>query len=375
MEHSVICFGEDWNRHPGSAQDIMERLSETHKVLWIDSLGLRPPKFTMEDGKRIVVKIRNWLKGSTSVQKSLVVFTPLVLPFYGSRIVRMINNLILRISIRHLMKKHDLSEPILWVSCPAAEGVIGYLGEKKCIYYCADEHSVFPGLSNEVVSTLEERLFQKADTVIVTSKNLYDRKKGFNSNIHYIPHGVDFELFSKAAKADTLIPEDIREIKKPIIGFYGLIQDLIDFELIRYVAKTRPDWSLVLIGPTIFDAGELPSEKNIYFLGRRNREELPNYVKGFDVCMIPYKLVDRTIYANPLKLRQYLASGKPIVSTALPEVFNYAHLVKIAANKEEYVNHIATLLKHDPPKDGQKRMEAVRGESWDHIMKQIERLL
>ena len=353
----------------------MERLSATHKVLWIDSLGLRRPHFSIEDGKRIISKVRNWLKGARSESPTVLVYTPLVLPFYGSRFVRMMNAFILRASIKWIMKKQGLSEPVLWVSCPAAEGVVGHLGEGKSIYYCADEHAVFPGMSRDIVATLDKELFKKVDLVIVTSETLYEKKRALHHKIHLIPHGVDFNHFSKASLAETIIPEDISTIKKPIIGFYGLIQDLIDFDVIRYVAETRPDWSIVMIGTVIFDVGSLPSLPNIHFLGGRTREELPNYVKAFDVCMIPYKLNDRTIYANPLKLRQYLASGKPVVSTPLPEVQRYDGLVKIAKDKEEYLRHIEFLLEHDTPEDSRMRMEAVRGESWERIIERIEPLL
>ena len=375
MPRPVICFGEDWNRHPGAAQDIMERLSATRKVLWIDSLGLRRPRLTLDDGKRVLSKIGKWLRGAKTASPTVMVYTPLVLPFYGSKVARAINALILKISIRRLLRRHGLADPVLWVSCPAGAGVVGKLGEAKSIYYCADEHSVFPGMSLEVVTELEQELFKKADLVIVTSKNLYDKKKAYHDNITLIPHGVDFAHFSKAARPETVVPDDLQRIKKPIIGFYGLIQDLIDFDLVRHVAEARPGWSVVMIGPVIFDAGPLPSLPNLHFLGRRDLQDLPSYVKGFDVCMIPYKLVDRTIYANPLKLRQYLASGKPVVSTPLPEVMKYGGLVKIGKDRDEYVRHIEFLLERDTPEDSRTRMDAVRGESWECIMQQIEPLV
>jgi len=375
MAHSVICFGEDWGRHPGSAQDIMERLSTTRKVLWVDSLGLRIPRLTLEDGKRIIVKIKNFLVGARLTGESIIVVTPLVLPYHKWQIVRWVNNMILTVWLKRLIRKHQLLEPVLWISCPAAAGVVGRLGEVKSIYYCADEHSVFPGLSKTTVEHLEKKLLKTVDLVVVTSTPLYETKKAFNPKIVQIPHGVDFDHFSKAANPHIDVPRDICRIKKPIIGFYGLIQDLIDFDLIRYVAKTRPEWSIVMIGPTIFDVGDLPRLPNIHFMGGRSREQLPNYVKSFDVCMIPYKVVERTIYANPLKLRQYLSSGRPVVSTPLPEVKKYEGLVKIAKDPADYVRHIEFLLDHDTPKDARRRMDAVRGEDWGGIIKRIEALL
>jgi glycosyltransferase involved in cell wall biosynthesis len=375
MARPIVCFGEDWGRHPGAAQDIMERLAATRTVLWIDSLGLRRPHLTLDDARRVIVKLKNWSKGARSALPMVLVYTPLVLPFYGSKVARAINALILRIGIRRLLKRNGMVDPVLWVSCPAGAGVVGELGEAKSIYYCADEYSVFPGMSREVVTELEQELFKKVDLVIVTSKNLYDKKKPFHDNITLIPHGVDFAHFSKAARPETVVPDGLQRIKKPIIGFYGLIQDLIDFDLVCHVVKARPDWSVVMIGPVIFDAGPLPALPNLHFLGGRDLQDLPSYVKGFDVCMIPYKLVDRTIYANPLKLRQYLASGKPVVSTPLPEVMKYGGLVKIGKDRDEYVRHIEFLLEHDTPECSRTRMDAVRGESWECIIQQIDPLV
>jgi len=375
MESSVICFGEDWGRHPGSAQDIMERLSATRTILWIDSLGLRRPRLSMDDAKRILTKARNWLRGARQPREGIVVYTPIVLPVFGSTLARRINSVILTATVKRLIRKHHLVNPILWVSCPAAEGVVGKLGESKSIYYCADEHSVFPGLSPETVRLLEESIFKKVNQVIVTSTRLLEAKAPYNTNLHYVPHGVDFDHFSKAAAPETAVPEDIARIKKPIIGFYGLIQDLIDFSLVEYLAKSRPDWSIVMVGPVLFDVGPLPSLPNLHFVGKRTREELPNYVKAFDVCMIPYKLTERTIYANPLKLRQYLASGKPVVSTPLPEVLRYEDLVKVGRTPEEYLQAVEWHLAHRSEEESLRRMDAVRDEGWDHVMDRIRSLL
>ena len=183
MARPIVCFGEDWGRHPGAAQDIMERLSATRRVLWIDSLGLRRPHLTLDDAKRVISKIRHWSKGARPALPTVVVYTPLVLPFYGSKVARTINAWILRMGITRLLKKNGMANPVLWVSCPAGEGVVGKLGEAKSIYYCADEHSVFPGMSAETVTELERDLFKKVDVVIVTSKNLYDKKTASHKNI------------------------------------------------------------------------------------------------------------------------------------------------------------------------------------------------
>jgi glycosyltransferase involved in cell wall biosynthesis len=381
IKKSIICFAEDWARFPSSAQEIMGRLSSEYRILWIDSLGLRAPRFGKEDAQRIWQKLVKWCKGTQSQSagntggSAILVYTPIVIPYHRYRLVRWLNHWILLLQIRLQIKKHQLKHRILWIACPSAEDMIGTLGEEKSIYYCADEHAELPGMSRQLVARLEASLMNKVDCVLVTSEALLSRKKPKNAATIYIPHGVDFDHFLLATAASTPIPDDIKVFPKPIIGYYGLIQDLIDFELIQFIAQSRPDWSVIMIGPVIFDIKSLPKLPNLYFLGARPYSTLPNYLKVFDVCLIPYKNTERMIYANPLKLRQYLAAGKPVVSTPVPESLRYQDVINIGYTPEEFVAEINQALSANPREAIEKRIDRVRPEAWDNILPQIKELL
>jgi glycosyltransferase involved in cell wall biosynthesis len=381
LKKTIICFAEDWARFPSSAQEIMSRLSVDYRILWIDSLGLRAPRLCKDDLKRIWSKLGKWFKGPESCHPNktedteIMVYTPIVIPYFRYGFIRWINQWILRLELRALIKKYDFGHRILWIACPAAADMVGKLGEERSIYYCADEHAELPGMSRELVDKLEEKLLKKVDCVLVTSEALLSWKKPKNAATVYIPHGVDFDHFIKATAESTPIPDDIKVYPKPIIGYYGLIQDLIDIELIQCIAQSRPDWSVAMIGPVIFDIKSLPELPNLFFLGARPYSTLPNYLKAFDVCLIPYRNTERMRYANPLKLRQYLAAGKPVISTPVPESLRYQDVIRIGHTPEEFINQIEQALHINSTEEITRRINRVKPEAWDKILPQIEKLL
>ncbi|MEW5948592.1 MAG: glycosyltransferase [Thermodesulfobacteriota bacterium] len=385
QNRNLVFFGEDWGRHPSTAQFIAKKLlARGYKIVWVDSLGLRQPKINKDDFCRIMHKALTVATQRLTNKKNIAAgnenstfihFVPLVIPFHKYALVRVINRAILTRKIRRILKDNNIANPVLVVACPGAEGVVGAIGESKSVYYCADEYSVFPGLDTGLVKKLEKHILEKIDCIIATSRGLYDKKKVEGKPTYLLPHGVEYDHFSKASLPGTEIPEDIRLLKRPIIGYHGLIQDLIDFDIIKGIARKRPDWSIVMIGDRIFDVNNVPTEKNIHFLGRKPYEELPNYIKAFDVCLIPYKIVERTMYSNPVKLREYLASGKPIVSTPQPEVLYYKRYLKIASDARGFVDAIEALLSNDTGEDRRLRMGIAEQETWEKVVDKFEHIL
>lgn len=370
-----IFFAEDWERHPSTAQFIAQELLKTHRILWVESLGLRRPHLSIEDFSRIIKKITQATKKPHSFTEGLSVVTPLVLPYHSASCIRRLNNLLLKKLIRNVIHKQSFKDYALVVACPAAEGMVGELGEVTSVYYCADEYSVFPGMDKDLVKKLENRIFEKVDQVITTSQNLRNKKSKQHPCVHFLPHGVQFEHFARCQDSQLEIPHEIQSIPRPIIGYHGLIQDLIDFPLIEALASAHPDWSFVFLGDIIFDIKELPKLPNIYYIGRKSFHDLPSYIKGFDVGLIPYRIETRTICANPVKLREYLASGKPVISTPLPEVFPYKEVVCIAETAEEFEKSIKQAIETDDPLKIKKRMNLVAAEDWGAIARKFELLV
>lgn len=371
---NIILFSsDDWDSGlKTSKYHIAIRLAKENKVLFVNSVGFRAPKASSNDIGRMLHKFGMWLGGYQKINRNLYVYTPLILPFHNSKVVRHMNHLILVLSIKLMQSRLHLSRPMIWIFAPNMVNMIGYLNETDVIYYCVDKHSAHRDVNSVMLEKMEQRLLKKADCVIACSRKLAEEGKKVNSNTYYIPHGVDWELFRKALEKDLKIPEDISAIQKPIIGFYGFISpDWIDFDLLEHMAVKRPEWSIVLLGKTSLDLKKLISLGNVHYLGVKKFKDLSGYSKAFDVAIIPFNINELTLNSNPLKLLEYLSSGNPVVSTRIPEVTRYADVVKIADTPEEFLSGIEQSLKENSMAEMLKRSNLVKTESWDGRMEKI----
>jgi glycosyltransferase involved in cell wall biosynthesis len=270
-----------------------------------------------------------------------------------------------------------MKEVQLWTFLPNVVNYLGYFGETFTVYYCVDEWSKFSFMDGKSMRFMEENLMKRADLVITSASHLYENKKPFNENTYLIQHGVDYSYFSKALSPDTKIADELTDIPKPIIGFFGLIHEWIDLELIEYIATARPDWSVVLIGKTAVNLEKLSKHRNIHLLGQRAYEELVSYCKGFDVGMIPFHINEMTVNVNPIKLREYLAAGLPVISTPLPEVEKYKEkeMVSIAETGSQMVREIERLITGDSAEKRLQRSRKMASETWSVKVRQIEQLV
>src|SRR5436853_318229 len=218
------------------------------------------------------------------------------------------------------MQQLGFEDVISWSFLPSSAPVSGTLGESLIVYHCVDEFSAFSGAPVHEIRELERRLLLRSDVVICSSEKLRADKARVNSNAHRVQHGVDLEHFANAFCTATTIPDDLKGAPGPIIGFWGLIADWVDLPLVRHVADAFSGGTVVLLGNSNTDMKPLDGARNVRVLGRRHYADLPRYAKAFDVALMPFKVNELTLAANPLKVREYLAAGLPVVSTAIPEV-------------------------------------------------------
>jgi hypothetical protein len=361
---NIICFANDWHNDPTSKHQVMKLLSQKNRVLWVNSIGMRKPSASSSDLKRIFVKLQSFLKGLEKIHENLFVFTPIVLPLPSSAWARQINVLLLRASLWYYRKQLGMQDFQLWTFVPTMVDLAGKMGEKTLVYYCVDEWSQFSFMDSEAMRNMEIRLLQKSDIVFVTADHLYRDKVQFNKNTFLVEHGVDHEHFSQAQNESLDSPLDIRNIKKPILGFFGLIHEWIDLDLIEHVAKAKPEWSLVLIGKSSVDISRFQKYANVHFLGQKPYATLPAYCRVFDVGLIPFVVNELTLNVNPIKLREYLSAGLPGVSTALPEVEKYKDIVKIAHSADEFVTAVEMILRSDTRDNAHVRSSRMDKETW-----------
>jgi glycosyltransferase involved in cell wall biosynthesis len=374
-EHSIVCFANDWHSDPTSKHQIMKILWERNRILWINSIGLRTPSLNSHDVARILGKMKSLFSGMERVNKNLYVLTPLAIPLHKYPWVRKVNRTILLAQIRYYMKKLEMENVHLWTFMPTMSDLSGRLGEKKLIYYCVDDWSKFSFIESDSMAQMESDLVIRSDVVIVSARELYEQKKKLNPNTHLVLHGVDYEHFSKALKEDCPVPDDIRDIPKPILGFFGLIHEWINLSLIKAVAQAHPDWSIVMIGKVSADIADFKAMGNVFFLGQKSYMDLPGYCKAFDVALIPFVINDLTRSVNPIKLREYLAAGLPVVSVDLPEVQKYEEIVRISRDTNDFIRNIENCLTTADEKEKVKRSVTMKGEDWKSKVAEIENII
>ncbi len=363
--NDIICFCNDWDGDPLSKKHIVLRLAKKNRVLWVNSLGNRNPTVSVRDMRRVWKKLRQYCRGCRQVAQNIFLFSPLVIPFHGNRAASWVNGRLLAWSLRRACRRLGFQKPVTLTFLPSSADVVGSLGERFVVYYCVDEYSQFTGTDRTAMLQMEHRLIEKSDLVIVSSNRLYETKRRHNSDTFLVTHGVDVAHFRNACVASTPLPEDCAALPRPVIGFFGLVADWVDLEIIRYMASSRPEWSFLVIGEIQTDTSALRAMPNVHLLGRRSYQSLPSYCKAFDVAIMPFLVNELTLAANPLKVREYLAAGLPVVATPLPEVVKLNSLVHPARTPQEFLERTEALLKGGKRGPDLSVSRLMDTESWD----------
>ncbi len=372
----IVCFPQDWTGDPLSKTHIMRILSRDNRILWVNSIGLRAPSVSKADIGRSFEKLSKVMKPTVEVEPNLFVMNPLAIPAYGNSLIKKLNGLSLRWQIKRTMKKLGFKRPVNYTFLPSAALLAKRLGEDYLIYHCVDEYAAFTDIEAGPILALEKELMQKSDLVVVSAEKLLDDKKSENPNTHLIRHGTDWRHFRTALDLGLQIPAEVADMPKPIIGFHGLLADWVDFELIKKVAEHFNHGSVVLVGKVAADAEKhvsvLDGVLNVHFLGRKPYSELPAYCKAFDVALNPFVINKLTLAANPLKVREYLAAGLPVVSTDIPECRILPDCL-IGTDHADFIVKIESALAD--PKPREVISDAIAHESWDAKVDEIRALI
>jgi glycosyltransferase involved in cell wall biosynthesis len=346
-------------------QQFLSRFAEEHPVLFIEEpiydLGRdQEPMLELQDAQNGVVVAIPHLRDGDRWEESHDTIREL-----ASRAIDTIN------------LDGQFDEPILWYYSPMmVEWSLDHFPAKGVVYDCMDELSQFKFAPQGLIEN-ERRLMDRADVVFTGGQELYEKKSRQHDNAHFFGCGVEYEHFAKAQDADGPIPNDVKNLKKPIIGWFGVIDERVDYELIRKAAELRPDYSFVLVGPVVkVDPASLPQAPNIHWLGGRDYKQLPDYCRAFDVCMMCFAINEATEFINPTKALEYLATGKPVISTPVRDVVRqYRDLVEIAASPEEFVEKLDQLVQHPDPDRIEKGIEKARESSWEGTVSQMRELI
>ena len=342
-----LYFGTDWDpENRTSAHHVARWLANRAPVMYFECPGMRAPRSTGRDIRRIARKLFTAIGPPRRPCAGVEVRTLVQLPFHRLPGVATINRWILLRSVRRVVARlrREKGQIVSWFLSPHIGVLAGRLGEDLTVQYCVDDYASFPGVDAAAIATMDEALSRSADLVFVTSETMVARKQAMARRVVLSPHGVDVEHFRKATDTQLRLPEEMRSLTGTVIGFFGLIEAWIDLDLVQTLADRHPEWTFVMIGRVAVPAAQVPTRKNILFLGARPYEQLPEYGRRFDVSIIPYRFTQQVHHANPIKLREYLAMEKPIVSVPTPEIEKFADVVRIATTADEWETAIHAAL-------------------------------
>lgn len=361
----MIVFGEDWGRHPSSTQHLIQRLAADRPVVWVNSIGMRRPR--PSDLGRLYTKVKAMF-GSKSGQESgaasedtgsISVVSPKAVSWPGSKLASFINRWAIPHSLKKALAGLDGERPVLWLSLPTAVDVVGRFNEAGVVYYAGDDFSALAGVDHEPVSRMEQELAVKADIIIAASPEIAKRFPSEKTFI--IPHGADVDLFSRPTEPATeLCTDDPR----PVAGFYGAIDEWLDQDLLAQVISKMPDWRFLFIGSVRVDVSRLTSLENVQFLGQQPHHHLPQYSQHWQASLLPFRDNDQIRSCDPLKLREYLAAGRPIVATPFPAAKRFSRHILFEETAERYADAIRSTL-NDTPDAAMARREAVKDQTWE----------
>ncbi len=338
---TILYFGNDWSgENRTSSHHVARWLASRCRVIYVECPGLRAPKGTGRDLMKVLAKVRLGLSGPRAQPEGPSVQTLLQVPLHRFSWVRRLNRVLILWQLRRTLTRLGVRAPVTWFVVPHLAGIVGELGDRLSVYYCIDDYASLPDVDAAAVRQMDEELTRRADLVFVASETLLEAKRLLNPETHVSPHGVDFAHFSRAQDPALPVPEDIAALPHPVVGFFGLIERWIDLGLVHWLAEQRPHWTFLMIGRVAVPDAEVPRRPNLVYLGRRPYESLPAYGKAFAAALIPYHLTPQVLHANPIKLREYLAMGKPIVSVSTPEIDRFSSHVRIGRSREELLAHL-----------------------------------
>src|SRR5947209_261973 len=380
---SIICFaGEDWwYHHPHSKNHLMRRFARAgNKVIFVNSISMGLAALKNKDLlPRVARKLKSYAKLARTTSEGITVVSPAALPFFGSRASSAAKCHLLTALVGVLARSRVLTNPILWIAIPTDVEMIGRMNESLVVYQVSDkydantmDHSTDP----ETIARLHERAIDAADIIFYSGRKLLAEATRGCERSYLLEQAVDFEHWSRVGSGELEVAEEITRIPRPRMGYFGAIEPwLVDQELIKLAARARPAWQWIFIGNRSrgLEIEDLP---NVHFLAPVKYNELPRYAAGFDVCVLPWETEQAfTSYGSAIKVREYLATGKPVVIAPLPEYESMRDVLRIARSREDFLRLVEDALKEQGDERARARQASVRSGTWDARAEWVSELI
>lgn len=375
MGKNLLVFGEDWGKHPSTLMHIARswiQEQQVDRVVWVNSLGMRSPTLSWVDLRRLIQKACDLLLKKNSTNKSFCssiepdFIYPLCLPFWQYNWVCRLNACLLAWQIKRKMADLSVQSYSVISNIVTCYPVLSHLSYDKCVYVCQDDFEVMPGVDHGMAHAMEKALISVADHLVVVSEVLQKKWQSFDPVI--CSQGVDFDLF--ASPRSSLLT-----YSPPVIGFWGTLEAWVDLSFFCYLAQNLPNATLLILGRSTVDVSVLRQYPNIHLKGVVPYHTLPSYGQHWDVSILPFKDNAITAACDPLKIYEYLALGKPIVSTTIPSISHLSDVIDFADTKEDFLQAVKVALSGGGEKTQTRQMLAKEQFSWHTKAKQLLALL
>lgn len=366
MRDIVIFSTAEWdNPFWTNKQHMAKELARRgHNIFYIESVGLRSASLGRSDLGRIAARLKKQMHPIREVIPNLIVWSPLAFPAQRYALVRRLNRNLLNGQLAFLLRRHGFKPDVLWTYNPLTSLLLDTSMFRQIVYHCVDDIKHQPGMPSEVIAEAERELIERADVVFTTSRHLEASCKRLNPNTYYHSNVADFDHFSAALKPELPVHPWVKDLPQPIIGYIGALSGYkVDFGLIRHMAESRPSWTFVLIGKIgegdpWTDISILKGLPNVHLPGPAAYAELPSLLKGFDVAMMPMQRNEYTRSMFPMKFFEYMAAGRPIVSSDLPALQEYTRVAYLANDYDDFILGIERCL--EKPLDASSQLQMAR---------------
>ena len=351
-----------------------------NRVIFVNSISMGLPALGNKDLlPRIARKVRSYARLARPTPEGVTVVSPPVIPFFGSRLARAINRKLLMMQIGRLARIGGLTRPILWIAIPTAADLIGQFDECLVIYQVSDKYDANQmdhATDLRTISKLHERAIDNADLIFYSGRKLLAEADRGRERSFLLEQAVDFDHWSQVGAGKLEIAEAVARIPRPRLGYFGAIEPwLVDQELIKRAAREHPDWQWIFIGNKSRGV-EIEALPNTHFLPPVPYQELPRYAAGFDVCVLPWDTAHSfTSYGSAIKVREYLATGLPVVISPLPEYEAMGEALRIARNHDDWFRLVEEALNEKGPEKARARQAAVASGTWDARVEWVSTLI
>jgi len=371
----LLVFADDWGRHPSSCQHLVRHLLPEHPTNWINTIGTRTPRLDLETVRRAAGKLRQWVGRSTSTIRTslpdgLTVRNPRMWPWLTRSFDRRLNRALLLRQLIPLIRTMPQA-PVAITTLPIVADLMGKLPVSRWVYYCVDDFGQWPGLDRKTMGRLERTVVAKADVVISVSETLQARLRGMDRESHLLTHGVDLDFWRSACGTTS----GIDKLERPLIIFWGVIDRRMDTTFVESLSRSLKRGTIVLAGPEQDPDPALARLSRTHRTGPLPFEMLPGLAREAAVLIMPYVDQPVTRAMQPLKLKEYLATGKPVVVRDLPANREWAGALDLAASPDEFAAMVLRRLDAGVPPEQVKARERLVSESWQAKAAEFARII